>query len=178
MKLDELIEALRRLKVETGSLACLGCGHEHNCSTQGCAILREAVEAVESLRLHESFLDCRFVKPGDPAFPIGAFAIPKFEERAFLKLGDTYFMPLFQVLDVIFEVTPENGHWVTEEEAIEKDDYSLRDTCSVCGHCDWDCTESKNFNFCPNCGAKMDDVYQPPICGPGEEDGDGFHNDL
>lgn len=44
MKHDELIEALRRLKVETGSLACLGCGHEHNCSTQGCAILREAVE--------------------------------------------------------------------------------------------------------------------------------------
>lgn len=65
-----------------------------------------------------------------------------------------------------------HGHWVTEEEAIEKDDYSLRDTCSVCGHCDWDCTESENFNYCPNCGAKMDDVYQPPICGPGEEDGD------
>lgn len=47
MKHDELIEALRRLKVETGSLACLGCGHEHNCSTQGCAILREAVEELE-----------------------------------------------------------------------------------------------------------------------------------
>lgn len=30
MKIDELIKALRGLKVETGSLACLGCGHEHN----------------------------------------------------------------------------------------------------------------------------------------------------
>lgn len=50
MKHDELIEALRRLKVETGSLACLGCGREHNCSTQGCAILREAVKAVETLQ--------------------------------------------------------------------------------------------------------------------------------
>jgi len=49
-----------------------------------------------------------------------------------------------------------HGHWVTEEEAIEKDDYSMMDTCSVCGHCDWDCTESENFNFCPNCGARMD----------------------
>lgn len=44
---DELIKAQRRLKVETGSLACLGCGHEHNCSTHGCAILREAAEALE-----------------------------------------------------------------------------------------------------------------------------------
>ena len=31
MKTDELIKALGRLKVQTGSLACLGCGHEHNC---------------------------------------------------------------------------------------------------------------------------------------------------
>lgn len=49
-----------------------------------------------------------------------------------------------------------HGHWVTEEEAIAKDEYWLRDTCSVCGHCDWDCTESENFYYCPNCGAKMD----------------------
>ena len=38
MKTDELIKALGRLKVQTGSLACLGCGHEHNCN-----LLREAV---------------------------------------------------------------------------------------------------------------------------------------
>ncbi len=47
------------------------------------------------------------------------------------------------------------GHWITEEEAEEKGDYSLRDACSVCGHCDWDCTESASFNYCPNCGADM-----------------------
>ena len=40
----ELIQALNRLKVQTGSLACLGCGYEHNCSTKGCRIMREAVE--------------------------------------------------------------------------------------------------------------------------------------
>ena len=40
----ELIQALNRLKVQTGSLACLGCGYEHNCTTKGCRILREAVE--------------------------------------------------------------------------------------------------------------------------------------
>lgn len=40
----ELLAALRRLKVENGSLVCLGCGYEHNCGMHGCAILRE-VEA-------------------------------------------------------------------------------------------------------------------------------------
>lgn len=43
----ELIAALRRLKVQTGSLACLGCGWEHNCGIHGCAILREAIAFVE-----------------------------------------------------------------------------------------------------------------------------------
>ena len=30
MRDQELVNALRRLKVEIGSLACLGGGHEHN----------------------------------------------------------------------------------------------------------------------------------------------------
>ena len=40
MPIQELIDALRRMQVETGSLACLGCGWEHDCGAQGCAILR------------------------------------------------------------------------------------------------------------------------------------------
>ncbi len=48
MSNEELLKALGRLKVETGSLACLGCGHEHNCSTHGCAILRAAEEALRA----------------------------------------------------------------------------------------------------------------------------------
>lgn len=48
MKRDDLIKALNRLKIETGSIACLGCGHEHNCATQGCAIIRAAVEELET----------------------------------------------------------------------------------------------------------------------------------
>ena len=47
MTTQALLEALARLRVETGSLACLGCGHEHNCSVHGCAILREAAALVE-----------------------------------------------------------------------------------------------------------------------------------
>ena len=43
MKSEELIQALNCLKVQTGSLACLGCGYEHNCTTKGCRILRETI---------------------------------------------------------------------------------------------------------------------------------------
>lgn len=45
---EELIQALRCNMVETGSLVCLGCGREHSCSTRGCAILREAADAIEA----------------------------------------------------------------------------------------------------------------------------------
>ena len=49
MTTNDLLEALARLRVETGSLACLGCGREHNCSTHGCAILRATADLIERL---------------------------------------------------------------------------------------------------------------------------------
>lgn len=42
----ELLRALERLKVEIGSLACLGCGHEHNCGVHGCAVIRAARDRI------------------------------------------------------------------------------------------------------------------------------------
>lgn len=61
MKHKELTSQLRRMSVETGSLACLGCGYEHNCGIHGCALLRQVVEtierqaaALEELNDHES----------------------------------------------------------------------------------------------------------------------------
>lgn len=44
MTINELITALQRLEAESGSIACLGCGYEHNCDIHGCAIIREATE--------------------------------------------------------------------------------------------------------------------------------------
>lgn len=49
MKNEEILTALRRLKVETGSLVCMGCGREHDCGIHGCRIVREAVELIEKL---------------------------------------------------------------------------------------------------------------------------------
>lgn len=48
MKRSELIQELRRMAPETGSLNCLGCGHEHNCSLRGCAVLLAAADALEA----------------------------------------------------------------------------------------------------------------------------------
>ena len=73
-----------------------------------------------------------------------------FQQGITFALSDIAAIPAADVRPVV------RGHWITEEEAVEKGDYSLRDACSVCGHCDWDCTESESFNYCPNCGAKMD----------------------
>lgn len=50
MDYEKTLEELKHMKVETGSFVCLGCGHEHNCSIHGCAILRDAVVCIEELK--------------------------------------------------------------------------------------------------------------------------------
>lgn len=52
MKTDELIEALRRLKVQTGSLACLGAGTS---ITAARAAVRSSVRRPTSCRRWQSF---------------------------------------------------------------------------------------------------------------------------
>ena len=49
MERKQLLDALRRMQVETGSLVCLGCGQEHNCGVHGCAIIREVVAQLEAM---------------------------------------------------------------------------------------------------------------------------------
>ena len=46
----ELITLLHRMQVETGSLVCLGCGHEHGCNTRGCALIREAADRLDTMQ--------------------------------------------------------------------------------------------------------------------------------
>lgn len=49
MKDSELIAALRRMKVETGSLVCWECGYERSCGIRGCAVMRAAADRLEAL---------------------------------------------------------------------------------------------------------------------------------
>ena len=66
MTKHELIAALKRLKVETGSLVCLGCGYEHNCGIHGCAILRAAVDALEAMDTSRHIMVPRDLKEDNP----------------------------------------------------------------------------------------------------------------
>ena len=66
MTKPKLIAALKRLKVETGSLACLGCGYEHNCGIHGCAILRAAVDALEAMDTSRRIMVPRDLKEDYP----------------------------------------------------------------------------------------------------------------
>lgn len=52
MNVDKIIDALRRMKVETGSLMCMGCGYEHNCGIHGCAIMSMAADRLANDQAH------------------------------------------------------------------------------------------------------------------------------
>lgn len=56
MKRDEIVSGLRRLKAETGSIACLGCGWEHSCGVHGCRLMREAADMLENDETYDSVL--------------------------------------------------------------------------------------------------------------------------
>ena len=53
---EEIVKWLRSNKVETGSLLCLGCGHENTCGIHGCAVMRAAADAIENLQTENAAL--------------------------------------------------------------------------------------------------------------------------
>ena len=57
MKDADLIQALKRMGVQTGGLMCVGCGHEHNCGVHGCAVIRGAAQRLEELLKYKTAID-------------------------------------------------------------------------------------------------------------------------
>lgn len=94
MERNQLIDALRRMQVETGSLVCLGCGHEHNCGVHGCAIIREAVEALAKKDAWISVQD----------------RLPTNERNVLTFVGYADGMIGFQTVSTYFAFDPE-PHW-------------------------------------------------------------------
>ena len=56
MNYEDIVKWLRSKNVETGSLLCLGCGHEHNCGIHGCAVMQAAADAMENLQTENAAL--------------------------------------------------------------------------------------------------------------------------
>lgn len=114
MKDQELVNALRRLKVETGSLACLGCGHEHNCGVSGCAIIREATDRIANQNTHIAALQLEIEK-----------LRAQVEVRPY-RIGETAYV-LLQDGAIFYPET--NGWYISEEiiEAISHDGFYLGD---------------------------------------------------
>ena len=54
MELDRTLAGLRWLRDKATCFACSGCGMEHNCSDDGCRIIRSAIEQVQRLSLELS----------------------------------------------------------------------------------------------------------------------------
>lgn len=61
---EEVLCVLDALAVQTGSLACLGCGHEHNCSIHGCTFIREAEQTIKLLIAERDALRRRLTEGG------------------------------------------------------------------------------------------------------------------
>ena len=73
MTQKELIDQLRQMSVETGSLVCLGCGYEHNCGINGCAILKEAADAITDLLSRTEAAEAALKKEKSYAPPLPPF---------------------------------------------------------------------------------------------------------
>ena len=56
MENREIACRLQQMAVNTGTLNCLGCGYEHNCSLHGCAICREAAGRIGQLAAENAVL--------------------------------------------------------------------------------------------------------------------------
>lgn len=87
-----LIEALRRLSVQTGSIACLGCGYEHDCGIHGCAIICAARERLEELTASSPWISVNERLPEDEQ---GVLVIVSGRPREHLALDNTHELATF-----------------------------------------------------------------------------------
>lgn len=62
MNVQVMVQRLRKMAGDTPRIECDGCGYEHNCMTDGCAVMREAAEKLEELNTFEKTNACRLMK--------------------------------------------------------------------------------------------------------------------
>lgn len=170
---SDLIRALRRIKVETGSLVCLGCGHEHNCSIYGCAVINAAIDRLEvdkSTTLGGTYVSVEWFERVEAELkkykatgfePEEISGLCSMSERA--KLADLLRLEEYQALGTIDHIrelvqAEKNGCLIVHGRWIKPSSRAWEHYCSVCrgpkpyfyGY------GALDSSFCPNCGAKLD----------------------
>ena len=61
-------------------------------------------------------------------------------------------------VDVLLQAEEvKHGHWIEVQRIHEKDHTAICE-CSLCGDTVWVYDGQRAWNYCPNCGAKMDEV--------------------
>ena len=61
MTIQNIVQRLRRMAESTTGIDCSGCGFEHNCGTNGCAVMQEAAEKLVELNTFEKTNACRLI---------------------------------------------------------------------------------------------------------------------
>ena len=169
---EDLVAMLRHVSVETGSLTCLGCGHEHNCGTRGCALIREAADRLDALRgpaiipqaemtreeaiavLAESKRQNEVMRDNPSTFWASrqmADGVKNAERRiAALDMALSALRPVSR--ELVEKVW--RGEWILPIFSGQKDANDPRCQCSECGSIE---TPLARHRFCPSCGAPMTD---------------------
>ena len=94
MEHQKLLAALKQLKVQTGSLACMGCGYEHDCGIHGCAIIREAVTYIVNLEtthraeMCEAGYDCMELGKVRKALQAAEFKLDEAKRHDWISVKD------------------------------------------------------------------------------------------
>ena len=130
MKNEEIVKWLRSMKVETGSLLCLGCCYENSCSIHGCAVMRAAADAMENhqtendaLRRHiDNLTDAQVVVVKEFEAELEELHEAKSELQAAVRVQETLQKALKECK--------------AERDAAARD---LHGECSTCEHVDTDC---------------------------------------
>ena len=66
-------------------------------------------------------------------------------------------MPTIEMVLDFQAKTVRHGHWIEVQRIHEKDHTAICE-CSLCGDTVWVYDGQRAWNYCPNCGAKMDEV--------------------
>lgn len=115
MRRDEIVAGLRRQRLETGSIACLGCGWENSCGVHGCRIMREAADMLENDETYDGVLRDAIEKWEK------AYGTLREKHSALLKQNGELRDAAAQVTKLAAEAAVERD-WISVEDRLPEDD--------------------------------------------------------